>query len=76
MDYKLINYIDTEKINFDIYLYKSGNGNDFLRDIDSLDKEYVLLNPYFKKSKPEIIFVGTDLSSEYLIDLQKYLNNL
>ena len=31
------------------------------------------LNPYFKKSKPEIIFVGTDLSSEYLIDLQKYL---
>ncbi len=31
------------------------------------------LNPYFKKSKPEIIFVGTDLSSEYLIDSQKYL---
>ena len=46
---KLINYVDTDKINFDIYLYKTGNGNDFLRDIDSLDKDYVLLNPYFKK---------------------------
>ena len=46
---KLINYVDTDKVNFDIYLYKSGNGNDFLRDIDSLDKDYVLLNPYFKK---------------------------
>ncbi|MBS7021477.1 MAG: glucose-6-phosphate isomerase [Firmicutes bacterium] len=33
------------------------------------------LSPYIKKSHPEIIFVGTDLSSEYLIDLQKYLQN-
>ena len=41
---KLINYVDTDKINFDIYLYKSGNGNDFLRDIDSLDKEYKFIN--------------------------------
>lgn len=31
------------------------------------------MSPYFKKSRPEIIFVGTDLSSEYLIDLQHYL---
>ena len=26
------------------------------------------MSSYFKKSRPEIIFVGTDLSSEYLID--------
>ncbi len=31
------------------------------------------MSSYFKKSRPEIIFVGTDLSSEYLIDLQHYL---
>ena len=31
--------------------------------------------PYFKKSQPEIIFVGTSLSSEYYNDLLKYLKD-
>lgn len=31
------------------------------------------LSPYFRRRRPEIIFVGNDLSSEYLIDLQNYL---
>ena len=33
------------------------------------------LRPYFNKPKPEIIFAGTDLSSDYLNDLLKYISN-
>lgn len=45
---KFINCFDHKRIENNFYLYKSGNGNNFLRDLDSLDKEYVLLNPYLK----------------------------
>lgn len=31
--------------------------------------------PYFKKTQPEIIFVGTSLSSEYYYDLMEYLKD-
>lgn len=33
------------------------------------------LKPYFDNSKPEIIFAGTSLSSEYLTDLWNYISN-
>lgn len=33
------------------------------------------LRPYFDTTKPEIIFAGTSLSSEYLIDLWNYISN-
>ena len=31
------------------------------------------LNPYFSTNKPEILFVGTDLSNEYLNSLINYI---
>ncbi len=33
------------------------------------------LTPYFHKTKPEIIFAGTDLSSEYLQNLLEYIDD-
>ena len=33
------------------------------------------LTPYFKGDTPEIIFVGDNLSSEYLLDLKEYILN-
>lgn len=33
------------------------------------------LTPYFKDDTPEIIFVGDNLSSEYLLDLKEYILN-
>lgn len=33
------------------------------------------LNPYFKKNKPEIIFAGNSLSSNYIKDLISYIEN-
>lgn len=32
----------------EVYLYKSGTGNDFLRDINKLREREILLNPYLK----------------------------
>ncbi len=33
------------------------------------------LSPYFIKNKPEIVFAGTSLSEQYLIELLKYMEN-
>ncbi len=33
------------------------------------------LTPYFNKDKVEIIFVGTDLSTDYLLDVLEYIDN-
>lgn len=33
------------------------------------------LTPYFCKDKVEVIFAGTDLSTDYLLDLLDYINN-
>ena len=43
-----INEIDTENLKTNVYLKKSGTGNDFLVDIGKLDEEEVLLNDYLK----------------------------
>lgn len=44
----MINRYDFKNFNNDIYLYKSGNGNDFIRDINELKDDFVLLNKYLK----------------------------
>jgi len=44
----LINCYDFSNFKKNIYLYKAGNGNDFLRDINDLKEDFVLLNSYLK----------------------------
>jgi len=42
-----INHVELESIKNDVYLYPTGTGNDFLKDIDKLDtKEPVQINKY------------------------------
>ena len=43
---KMVNSYDFENFRHDIYLYKSGNGNDFLRDVNQFKQDFILLNPY------------------------------
>lgn len=54
--------------NPDIFLV-IGIGGSFLGSKAIID----CLNPYFNKSNPEIIFVGTTLSSKYLKELLEYI---
>lgn len=44
----MINAYDFKDFKHDVYLYKSGNGNDFLRDVNDLKEDFVLLNPYLQ----------------------------
>ena len=44
----LINHVDTEHLNNNVYIYGSGTGNDFLNDINEKPSKEVLLNPYLK----------------------------
>ena len=44
----LINHVDTEHLNNNVYIYGSGTGNDFLNDINEEPGKEVLLNPYLK----------------------------
>lgn len=42
----MINAYDFKDFPHNIYLYKAGNGNDFLRDINELSDDFISLNPY------------------------------
>ena len=44
----LINEIDTDNLKNNIYIKKSGTGNDFLVDLGKVDEEEVLINDYLK----------------------------
>ncbi len=43
---KFVNKYDFKNFDKNIYLYKAGNGNDFIRDINEFKEDFVLLNPY------------------------------
>ncbi len=43
---KMVNSYDFEKFEHNVYLYKTGNGNDFLRDVNQFNQDFILLNPY------------------------------
>lgn len=45
---KFVNKYDFSNFDKNIYLYKAGNGNDFIRDINEFKEDFVLLNPYLK----------------------------
>lgn len=45
----LINAYDFKDFKYNIYLHKAGNGNDFLRDVNDLKGDFILLNPYLVK---------------------------
>ncbi len=42
----MINHLDYENLDHNVYLYGSGTGNDFLNDINEKPGREVLLNPY------------------------------
>lgn len=47
---RLANFLEDAEYNVPIYLWKSGTGNDFLRDLGKNEQDGpVLLNPYLKK---------------------------
>jgi len=45
----MVNQYDFTSFPYNIYLYKAGNGNDFLRDVNDLKEDFILLNPYLEK---------------------------
>lgn len=61
------NYI---RLNCDVFIV-IGIGGSFLGAKSVIEA----LTPYFNKSKPEIIFVGTSLSGSYLEELDSYISN-
>ena len=44
----LINHVDCDKLENNVYLLSNGTGNDFLNDIGANSKEEILLNKYLK----------------------------
>lgn len=44
----LINHVDPDSINNNVYIYGGGTGNDFLNDIEEDPGKEILLNPYLK----------------------------
>ncbi len=65
---KIDKLAETIKAHADVFIVV-GIGGSFLGAKAIIDA----LRPYFNKPKPEIIFAGTDLSSDYLNDLLKYI---
>lgn len=51
----LINEYDFSNFKNNIYIYKFGNGNDFLRDINSFKENFILINPYLVNNPTVII---------------------
>ncbi len=51
----LINDYDFSNFKNNIYIYKFGNGNDFLRDINSFKENFILINPYLVNNPTVII---------------------
>ena len=62
----LINHVDMDKIDNNVYLFGNGTGNDFLNDIEEKPGKEILLNPYLKN-----LPVATVKGKEY-----KYINNM
>ncbi len=62
----LINHVDTDKIENNIYLFGNGSGNDFLNDINEKPGREILLNPYLKN-----LPVATVKGKEY-----KFIDNM
>jgi len=42
----MVNLVDFTDFKNNIYLLKAGNGNDFLRDVNNLNEDFILLNQY------------------------------
>lgn len=51
----LINEYDFSNFKNNIYIYKFGNGNDFLRDINFFKENFILINPYLVNNPTVII---------------------
>ncbi len=51
----LINDYDFSNFKNSIYIYKFGNGNDFLRDVNSFKENMILINPYLVNNPTVII---------------------
>ena len=47
---KMINLADFDKSNVRVYLYKAGNGNDFLRDVNELKEDFIEITDYLKNA--------------------------
>ncbi len=62
----LVNHVDPEAVRNNIYLFGSGTGNDFLKDIGEEPGKEVLLNPYLK-NLPTVRVNGLT---------QKFINNM
>ena len=62
----LINHVDMDTIDNNVYLFGNGTGNDFLNDIGEEPGKEILLNPYLKN-----LPVATVKGKEY-----KYINNM
>lgn len=62
----LINHVDTDAIDNNIYIYGNGTGNDFLVDIGEEPGKEVLLNPYITN-----LPVATVKGKQY-----KFINNM
>lgn len=45
---RLINFLFLDECENKIYLHKAGNGNDFLRDVNNLEDDFILINQYLK----------------------------
>ncbi len=44
----MVNMADFDKHDVNVYLYKAGNGNDFLRDINELKEDFIGITKYLK----------------------------
>ncbi len=63
---RLVNFLDLDECSNRIYLYKAGNGNDFLRDINELRDDFIEITP-FLKHLPKVTLNG---------ETSKYLNGV
>lgn len=44
----MVNLADFDKRNIKVYLYKAGNGNDFLRDVNELSEDFIEITKYIR----------------------------